>query len=143
LVPAGKYIAALLLLLLASAPAAQPAAVPWREAPEYVRLFAARGDRSAAYRAYVTTLDLDAVRQRIGVQWEARALLPLDAFGQTGAYDRWALLRLYGAQRPRVARGPKAMDGRVAESWTLISPYPDTTLQRLEEGTLVLVLRMP
>ena len=29
------------------------------------------------------------------------------------------------------------------ESWTLIAPYPDAALQRLELGTLIIVLRIP
>jgi hypothetical protein len=29
------------------------------------------------------------------------------------------------------------------ESWTLIAPYPDAALQRLEAGTLIIVLRVP
>ena len=144
---------ALLLLLLLSAPAAarQPA-VPWREAPEFLALFAPPGPRADAYRAYVTTLDLETVLKRLTPDatllrppgaWMPRAVLPADAFGQAGAYDRWALARLYGARGPRVARGPKAADGRVTESWALISPYPDATLQRLETGTLLIVLRVP
>jgi hypothetical protein len=100
----------------------------------------------------VTTLDLDTVLRRLTNDatllrppgaWTPRAVLPVDAFGQAGNYDRWALARLYGARGPRVARGPKGVDGRVTESWTLVSPYPDATLQRLEPGTLLIVLRVP
>jgi hypothetical protein len=29
------------------------------------------------------------------------------------------------------------------ESWTLIAPYPDLALRRLEPGTLIIVLRFP
>jgi hypothetical protein len=50
---------------------------------------------------------------------------------------------VYGARRARVARGPRVVDGRVVESWTLISPYPDPGLQRLEPGTLLIVLKVP
>lgn len=141
-----------LLLLLLSGPAAAQEAVPWREAPEFVPIFAPRGPRAEAYRVSVTALDLDTVLKRLTGDatllrppgaWMARSVAPLDAFGQTGAYDRWALVRLYGARGPRVARGPRAVDGRVTESWTLISPYPDATLQRLEAGTLLIVLRVP
>ena len=75
--------------------------------------------------------------------WQPASTAALDAFGQTGDYDRWALARLYGGRHPRVARGPRlAPDGRT-ESWTLISPYPSPTLRRLESGTLALVLRVP
>ena len=139
----------LLLLLAASGARAD---VAWQEAPAFRRLFAAAGPRGDAYSTFVSPLDLDAVLTELQRDpallrppgaWQAQALLPLDAFGQTGTYDRWAVLRLYGAQRARVARGPRTRDGRVVESWTLISPYPDATLQRLEPGTLLIVLRAP
>ena len=101
---------------------------------------------------YVSPLGLDTVLRELGRDtsllrlpgsWDARDLMPFDAFGQTGTYDRWKVARLYGARRARVARGPKAVDGRVVESWTLISPYPDPTLQRLESGTLLIILKVP
>jgi hypothetical protein len=41
-----------------------------------------------------------------------------------------------------VARGPR-LDGGYAESWTLIAPYPDVALRRLEPGTLIIVVRIP
>ena len=138
-------------MLLTVPMAARQTLVPWSDAPGLLALFGPPGSRAAAYRAYVTTLDLESVLTRLASNgtllrppgaWEPRALLPLDAFGQTGPYDRSALMRLYGAQRPRVARGPKAADGRVVESWTLISPYPDASLQRLEPGTLLIVHRV-
>jgi hypothetical protein len=123
----------------------------WRETPEFLTLFAPAGLRQHAYRAFVSPLDLDSALRQLGDEpgllgapraWEARALLPFDAFGQTGRYDRTKLARLYGARRPRVARGPRGMDGKVTESWTLISPYPDPSLTRLEPGTLLIVLSL-
>jgi hypothetical protein len=124
----------------------------WQAAPEYLPLFAPSGQRRDAYRAFVSSLDLDAAIERLrlesGLQtpagaWEPKAQLPFDAFGQTGRYDRWKLARVYGGRRPRVARGPRVMDGEVREVWTLVSPYPDPSLTRLEPGTLLLVLRLP
>ena len=144
--------AVLFLLLLSARAVAQEPAVPWRDAPEFIAIFAPPGPRADAYRAFSTTLDLDTVLKRLTADttllrppgaWNPRTVLPADAFGHTGTYDRWALARLYGARGPRVARGPKAADGRVAEAWALISPYPDATLQRLEPGTLLIVLRVP
>ena len=146
----GRIVIAVFLLLTVAA--ARQAEGPWREAPEFRRLFVPAGPRGDAYRTYVSEMDLDAVLKQLQDDvsllrppgaWEPLALLPLDAFGQSGPYSRWAVLRLYGAQRARVARGPRARDGRVEESWTLISPYPDATLQRLEQGTLLIVLRLP
>jgi hypothetical protein len=142
---------ATLLLAMAVPAASQPGPSGWEAAPAFLDLFAPAGPRAERYRAYVTPLDLDTVLARLEVDaslvrtsgaWRPHALLPLDAFGQTGSYDRWALVRLYGASRPRVVRGPRREDGQITESWTLISPYPDTTLQRLEPGTLLMVLRL-
>jgi hypothetical protein len=75
--------------------------------------------------------------------WQPRSVSPTDAFGQAGRYDRWGLARLYGPERPRVARGVRVDGNRIVESWTLISPFPDPTLQRLERGTLLIVLALP
>src|SRR5919198_161536 len=50
---------------------------------------------------------------------------------------RAALSRLYGGRRPRVARGWRRR-GDVFESVTLISPYPDASLSRLNPGTMVI-----
>jgi hypothetical protein len=124
----------------------------WQEAPAYRPLFAPRKAHSDAYRMYVSTLDLDAALRALAADdsllrppgaWQAQPVLPFDAFGQTGSYDRWKLARLYGARRPLVARGPKAENGRIVESWTLVSPYPDPSFERLEPGTLLIVLRLP
>jgi hypothetical protein len=123
----------------------------WREAPEFVSLVAPAGPRQHAYRTFVSPLDLDTLLRQLDAEpglvraaraWEPRVLLPFDAFGQTGRYDRTKLARLYGARRPRVARGPRGVDGRVTESWTLVSPYPDPALTRLEPGTLLIVLSL-
>ena len=138
-------------LVLAGLAARQPG-IGWQPAPAYTALFAPAGARSEAYRTLVSPLDLDTVLQALGSDsslarpagaWEARPQLPFDAFGQTGPYDRTKLARLYGARRPRVARGPRAENGRVIEAWTLISPYPDPRLEHLESGTLLIVLRLP
>ena len=69
-------------------------------------------------------------------------MIPFDAFGQSGSYDRWKVAGLYRRRRAHVARGPRLDQGQT-ESWTLISPYPDASLQRLEPGTLLIVLRIP
>ncbi|MGH9255383.1 MAG: hypothetical protein ACRD3C_12540 [Vicinamibacterales bacterium] len=143
--------AAVLVLWSAALGWAQPAPV-WREAPEYLPLFAPAAPRSTAYRTQVAAADLDTVLRHLEADpallrapgaWQVRTLAPVDAFGQGGAYDRWKVTRLYGGARARVARGARVEAGRGVESWTLISPYPDPTLQRLERGTLRIVLRLP
>jgi hypothetical protein len=62
---------------------------------------------------------------------------PLDALGGAGSYDRSRVVRLYGATRPMVARGWRRV-GNQFESITLVSPYPDASLDRLVPGTLVI-----
>jgi hypothetical protein len=134
------------------AAAAAQVGAPWREAPEYLPLLAPAGSRGSAYRVYVSPLDLetalqqldrDAALVRVPGAWQARPAPPWDAFGKAGGYDRSAMARVYGARQPRVARGARMEGGRVVESWTLIAPYPDTTLRRLETGTILVVLRLP
>jgi hypothetical protein len=133
------------LLAVAAAPA------PFADAPEYLALFAPRAHQ-AAYRMAVSPLGLDAVLAsyaddqslvRTPGAWQARPELPQDAFGTGGEYNLWTLARLYGATQPRVARGPRLEDGRVTESWILVSPYPDASLTRLERGTLRIVVKLP
>ena len=65
---------------------------------------------------------------------------PLEAFGTAGAYDRSKVARLYTGGRVSVVRGPVERGGKVVAAVTLISPYPDPTLSRLEKGTLVILL---
>ncbi len=61
----------------------------------------------------------------------------LDAFGTAGAYNRAALARLFGGTRVRVARRWQ-QHGDQFISETLLSPYPDATLTRLNPGTMVI-----
>ena len=130
-------------------PAAQPQP-SWRDAPEYVRLFLPQTQR-AAYRAYVSPLGLEATLQQLTADpailrppgaWTPQAVIPYDAFGLSGSYNRWKVAGLYRSRRAQVARGARVAQGQT-ESWTLISPYPDEALQRLESGTLIIVLRIP
>ena len=123
----------------------------WRDAPAYLHLFAPRLHRDA-YRTAVSPLDLDTLLALLSADpallkppgaWQPRGITPSDAFGEAGTYPRWKLAQLYGARRARVARGPRMEGGRVAETWTLVSPYPDPSLERLEPGTLLIVLRLP
>ena len=139
-------------VLLSGMTAAVQVGDPWREALEYLPLLAPAGVRNAAYRVYVSPLDLETTLRRLAADpslvrapgaWQPRPMLALDAFGLAGRYDRSGMARVYGARQPHVARGARAEDGRVVESWTLISPYPDTALRRLSEGTLLVVLRLP
>ena len=121
----------------------------WREAPQYISLFVPQTKR-AAYRAYVSPLGLEATLQQLTTDagilrppgaWTPQAMIPYDAFGLSGSYNRWKVAGLYRSRRAQVARGPR-LDQGALESWTLIAPYPDEALQRLETGTLIIVVRM-
>jgi len=65
------------------------------------------------------------------------ALEALEAFGAAGPYNRAALARLYGGTRVRVVRRWQQR-GHEFLSETLLSPYPDATLTRLNSGTMVI-----
>jgi hypothetical protein len=142
--------AAMLWLGTAAAPGAQPPpSGAWQDAAGYLRLFAPFGTRAAAYRIFVTASPIDALLGRLTQDpsllhppgaWVPAPVLPADAFGQTGRYDRSRLARVYGARRPVVARGPRGAAGRPMEAWTLVSPYPSLDLTRLEPGTMLIVV---
>jgi hypothetical protein len=127
------------------------AQAPSPEAPPvYLELFTPAVHRSA-YQAFVSPLPLGQLLKSLAdpgfaappEAWRPERQLALDAFGRAGRYDRSKLARLYGARRVDVARAPRVDGGRVVEAWTLVSPYPDPLLERLEPGTLILVLRLP
>ena len=134
----------------ASLPAADPlpAALGFRRAPEFLPIFTPRLHRDA-YSAWVSPPPLDQVLRRLEPEprllhppgsWQVSATLPLDAFGDTGTSDKSRLARTYGSTRVMVARGPVAGSADASESWALFSPYPAATLDRLEPGTLLIIL---
>ena len=123
-------------------------AVLWRDAPEYVPLFAPANARNT-YRISVTPAALQDVladRAADGTlvptpgAWEPRSESARDAFGTAGSYNQWQMARLYGSRAPRVARGARMDRGRVVEAWTFISPYPSPDLRTLYPGTMRLIL---
>jgi hypothetical protein len=122
----------------------------WTESPLYRRLFTPVHVPEGTYRTYVTPRGLDQVLADLRPSddqpgdrvAEPSEVIAAEAFGQSGAYNRWKLARLYGARRARVARLPRVENGVVVEAWTLISPYPDPAFERLESGTLLIVLRL-
>jgi hypothetical protein len=157
-IPRRIRLAALLLCAAATgfpfgADGQEPSAIDvLRPAPQFLDLFAPRLHREA-YRAFVSPLRIEDLLTRFAADpqvqhppgsWTATPTGPRDAFGEAGTYHRFRLIRLYGSTQARVARGPRsADDGQTLETWTLVSPYPDTSLTRLEPGTLILVLRVP
>ncbi len=102
--------------------------------PALARLFSPLRPRLGRYEVCASAEPLTALAQ---AGWSIEALPPLDAFGTAGAYDRARVARLYGGKRAQVARGwRRSQEG--FESITLVSPYPDPTLNRLEPGTLII-----
>lgn len=135
-------------LMLCAVPAR--ADVGWRDAPDYVALFAPVNQR-AAYTASVSTARLESVLADVNQDpaagqapgsWRPRVESATDAFGTAGVQNRWLLAQLYGSRGVAVARGARMDRGRVIESWTLISPYPSTDLRTVNTGTLRLVLKI-
>src|ERR1044071_438178 len=140
---------------IGAAPAAAPAApegiataAGFRVAREFLPVFAPTLHRDA-YTAWVSPAPVDEVLRHLERvpqllhppgSWQATPTLPLDAFGDTGIYDRSRLARLYAPTRVMVARGPVAPAGSPGEMWTLFSPYPNPGLDHLERGTLLMTL---
>ena len=123
----------------------------WHDAPALLRVFTPLHAPAGAYAAYTTDATIEKALQQVKGDptlsswpgaWAVETVGPFDAFGQAGGYNRWALARLYGGTPARVARGPRIEGGRVTESWTLISPFPDAQIEHLNPGTLLIVLRL-
>jgi hypothetical protein len=136
----GVNVATLSVLLLAVAAAKPRAQATLRESvlscddPRLVRLFTPTAPQLGRYEVCSSTEPLEALAPP---QWPRRRELALDAFGSAGTYDRWAVRRLYGSGTALVARGAVTNADEFV-SMTLISPYPDPTLERLLPGTLVI-----
>lgn len=129
---------------------ARLAGLELRPAPEFLPIFTPRLHRDA-YSAWASTLPIDQLLRRLEPvpellhppgAWQAYASVPADAFGDTGTYDKSRLARTYGSTPVMVARGPVAGATGNSESWTLFSPYPAPSLDRLESGTLVIILTL-
>jgi len=109
-----------------------------RRAPELAALFGPKRPQLGRYEAFTADAALPEVVGRLGgTGWKVEDLVPLEAFGNAGPYDKAALAELYGGRRVSVARGWIQTDGRY-ESVTAFSPYPDGSLTELHRGTLIL-----
>lgn len=113
--------------------------------PALTTLFTPPHPRVGRYEACTTSDAIDRViadERSAGAQFsDIEALEALAAFGAAGRYDRGRLARLYRGARVRVARGWIPRGDRI-ESLTLLSPYPDATLEHLQPGTLVIRLTL-
>jgi hypothetical protein len=101
---------------------------------ELVALWTPRHPQLGRYEVCTTSRALSEVADPA---WKVETMAPLDAFGDAGSFNKAAVARLYGGQRPTVAHGWVEEDGRFV-SITLVSPYPDRQLRALEPGTLVI-----
>jgi hypothetical protein len=154
-------VLAALVFTAGMAPADQP--LPGVPAPELARLFTPQNAPDDSYQVNVIREPIEAARRTVmaaaGVApdesrpgsaepaagatagpWQLTRMDGLQAFGTGGRYDRSRLARLYRGRPVSVVRGPIERDGRTVAAVTMISPYPDATLTRLEEGTLVVLL---
>lgn len=147
-----NWLVVMALLVHPTSPAspAHPAPI-WREAPDLGRLFTPQQVPPRTYRVYTSDVSLEEALAQIRSDpamaswpdaWTIERRGPADAFGQGASYDRWTVARLYGATTARVARGPRMESGQPVEMWTLISPHPSAALDRLERGTLLVVLNL-
>jgi hypothetical protein len=110
--------------------------------PLLAALFTPPHPQRGRYEVCTTSQPLEAVQARQGTAGRTagiEVLEALDAFGAAGPYSRAAVARLYGGTRVRVVRRWQQRDGQFI-SETLLSPYPDTTLTRLNPGTMVIRL---
>jgi hypothetical protein len=92
------------------------------------------------YEVCTTPAGLESAAAETGTRGQEvriEALEALDAFGAAGPYNRAALAQLYGGTRVRVVRRWQQR-GNQFTSETLLSPYPDATLTRLNSGTMVI-----
>jgi hypothetical protein len=139
----------------AAAGQAQDLEPPGTPAPALARLFTPLQAPVGAYTVTALADGIDAALARVKKalapdapagnppgSWQVQQSDPLEAFGTAGTYDRSKVARLYTGRRVSIVRGPVERGGEVIAAVTLISPYPDATLSRLEKGTLVIALNV-
>lgn len=135
-----------------AAPDAQPIQPPLgTRSPRLERLFTPPAAPAGLYEVYERNVPIEElaaafrrldVRPRTGA-WEPKRLGAGDAFGAEGAYDRARLALLLGGGRITTVRGSlHSPDGSVT-AYTLLSPYPDAALTRLQTGTMTIVFHVP
>jgi len=137
------------MILAASLPLKGTLAPEYACDPAFTRLFTPPQPLLGRYEACTTSAPIeDLLQAQSGKPAAARrygpieALEALDAFGATGTYKRTSLSQLYGGTRVRVVRGWSESDAGF-QSITLLSPYPDATLNRLLPGTLEIRWTLP
>ena len=114
------------------------------------RLFTPQAVPPGTYVVFRSTETIEALTSRLRAldpspapgAWQPTRPEAHGAFGQEGLYDRAGLARLFNGKRVTVVRGSLTRDGRRL-AYTLVSPYPEATLSRIEEGTMVIEFRVP
>ena len=131
-----------------------------QQSPAHARLFAPPA-RAADFTFETTSAPIETVAREFRARWPSpnpstsnpdapasgawrvdRAA-PSELFDGAALFDRARLARLYGGRSPRVARGPIIANGTVVEVVQLLSPYPEADLRRLNDGTLIMRVRIP
>jgi len=135
-----QMIYAIPLILLVFAPASQPDPALACDAV-LAAAFAPRRPSLGTFEVCTTALPPEEFRIGGFTYGGVEHLEAPDAFG-AAPVDRGRLARLYGGRRAVVLRGWRE-EPDAFESMTLISPYPDPSLTRLEAGTLVIRYRFP
>lgn len=136
----------LLLVLMASTAAVRLGTLD----PALARLFTPLAVTPGTYVVYTSTEPIDALTARLRTldptpsdgAWTPSRPEAHGAFGQEGVYDRFRLARLFNGKRVTVVRGSLVKDGQRL-AYTLVAPYPDATLTRIVEGTMVIEFRVP
>jgi hypothetical protein len=129
--------------------------VPGTPAPALAKQFTPRHAPAGAYEVVVLEGGIQRAREQVleavrsasatvppGEALALQSLDPLQAFGRAGTYSQTTVARLYTGRKANVVRIPVEQHGRTIAAITLISPYPDPTLSRLEEGTMLILLNI-
>lgn len=137
----------ILLLALALVAATPPT---WSRDPALARLFTPLAVPPGTYTVYTTPEAIQTLTEGFKARdrapapgaWEPSRPEAHGAFGQDGAYDRARLVRLFNGKRVTVVRGSLVDNGQRL-AYTLVSPYPDATLARVVEATMIIEFRVP
>ncbi|MBK5297219.1 MAG: hypothetical protein JJE40_08680 [Vicinamibacteria bacterium] len=135
------------VLVLALMAAAVPLGTPHQA---LTRLFTPVAVPPGTYVVYTSSEAIETLTARLREldpspspgAWEPSRPEAHGAFGQEGLYDGARLARLFNGKRITVVRGSFVKDGQRL-AYTLVSPYPDATLSRIVEGTMVIEFRVP
>ncbi len=138
-----------LLVAIAALGSTTSVPAPGTRDPALTSLFAPIAAPPGIYDVYTSGEPIGVLASRLRTcdpapaadAWKVLGSDPANAFGVEGRYDRARLARLFSGRRVQVARGSlKGPDGVVG--YTLVSPYPDPSLETLRPGTLIIVARI-